>query len=114
MVALTRAVSTRHAAEMLLTGDVYSAEEAFRFGLVNRVVGDNKLPQATDELALKLAGKSHQAIAFGKRAFTAQQRLSLDHAYAHCSKVMVENLMNAHADEGIGAFLEKRRPRWPD
>jgi enoyl-CoA hydratase/carnithine racemase len=113
-VALTRAVSVRHAAEMLLTGDVYSADEAFRFGLVNRVVADNELPKATDELALKLAGKSHQAIAFGKRAFTAQQRLSLDHAYAHCSKVMVENLMNAHADEGIGAFLEKRRPRWPD
>jgi enoyl-CoA hydratase/carnithine racemase len=114
MVALTRAVNVRHAAEMLLTGDVYSADEAFRFGLVNRVVADNELPKATDELALKLAGKSHQAIAFGKRAFTAQQRLSLDHAYAHCSKVMVENLMNAHADEGIGAFLEKRRPRWPD
>ena len=114
MVALSRAVKTRHAAEMLLTGEVYSAEEAFRFGLVNRVVADHKLSQATEELAFKLAAKSRQVLALGKAALAAQQRLSLDHAYAHCSKVMVENLMMTDADEGIGAFLEKRRPRWPD
>jgi enoyl-CoA hydratase/carnithine racemase len=114
MVALTRAIKPRHAAEMLFTGDVYSAEEAFRFGLVNRVVPDHELSLATEEVALKIASKSRAAIALGKRALSAQQRLSLDHAYAHCSRVMVENLLNAHADEGIAAFLEKRRPRWPD
>jgi enoyl-CoA hydratase/carnithine racemase len=57
--------------------------------------------------------KSLEAIAIGKRAFTAQQRLSLDHAYVHCSKVMVDNLMMNEADEGIEAFLEKRQPKWP-
>jgi enoyl-CoA hydratase/carnithine racemase len=113
MVALTRAVQPRHAAEMLLTGDVFSAEDALRMGLVNRVVADNQLSEAAEALAQKLAGKSHRALAIGKRAMAAQQRLSLDHAYALCSKVMIDNLMEAHADEGIGAFLEKRAPRWP-
>jgi enoyl-CoA hydratase/carnithine racemase len=113
MVALTRAVPSRHALEMLLTGDVYPAEDAYRFGLVNRVVADNRLQEETEELARKLMAKSLGAIAIGKRAFAAQQRLSLDHAYAHCSKVMVDNLMSDEADAGIGAFLEKRRPRWP-
>jgi enoyl-CoA hydratase/carnithine racemase len=114
MVALTRAVQPHHALEMLLTGDVYPAEEAHRFGLVNRVVADNRLQKETEELARKLMSKSLEAIAIGKRAFAAQQRLSLDHAYVHCSKVMVENLMTDEADEGIDAFLEKRQPKWPD
>jgi enoyl-CoA hydratase/carnithine racemase len=113
MVALTRAVPARHALEMLLTGDVYPAEEAHRFGLVNRVVSDNRLENETEELARMLMSKSLEAIAIGKRAFTAQQRLSLDHAYVHCSKVMVDNLMMNEADEGIEAFLEKRQPKWP-
>jgi enoyl-CoA hydratase/carnithine racemase len=112
MVALTRAVPPRHALEMLLTGDVYSAEEAWRFGLVNRIVPDNELAEATEELAMKIMSKSAEAIAFGKRAYAAQQRLSLDHAYAHCGKVMVDNLMSPDADEGIEAFLSKRAPRW--
>jgi enoyl-CoA hydratase/carnithine racemase len=112
MVPLTRVVQRQHALEMLLTGDVFSAEDAHRFGLVNRLVADNQLSEATEEVARNLMRKSLEAIKIGKRAMAAQQRLSLDHAYAHCSKVMVENLMNADADEGIGAFLEKRPPRW--
>ncbi|HEY7748203.1 MAG TPA: enoyl-CoA hydratase [Aestuariivirgaceae bacterium] len=112
MVALTRVVQPRHAMEMLFTGDVFSAEDAYRFGLVNRIVPDNQLSEATEELARKLMSRSLEAINIGKRAFAAQQRLSLDHAYAHCNKVMVDNLMNEDADEGIGAFLEKRPPRW--
>jgi enoyl-CoA hydratase/carnithine racemase len=113
MVALTRAVQPHHALEMLMTGDVYSAQEAYRMGLVNHVVADNRLAEATEQLARKLMSKSLEAIRIGKRAFAAQQRLSLDHAYTLCNKVMVDNLMNEDADEGIGAFLDKRAPRWP-
>ncbi len=98
---------------MLLTGDVFSAEDAHRFGLVNRIVADNQLSEAAEEFARKLMSKSLEAMKIGKRAFAAQHRLSLDHAYALCSKVMVDNLLNEHADEGIGAFLEKRPARWP-
>ena len=113
MVALTRVVQPRQALEMLLTGDVYSAEDAHRFGLVNRIAADNQLSETSEEFARKLMSKSLEAIKIGKRAFAAQHRLSLDHAYAHCGKVMVDNLMIADADEGIGAFLDKRTPRWP-
>ncbi len=113
MVALTRAIGPRHALEMLLTGDKVSAEEAMRIGLVNRVVDDDRLAEETEALARRILSKSARAIGLGKRAFVAQQRMSLDHAYALCSKVMVENLMTADADEGIAAFLEKRPPSWP-
>ena len=113
MVALTRAIGPRHALEMLLTGDALSAEEAHRIGLVNRVVADNDLAREGERLARQLLGKSAKAIAFGKRAFVAQQRMSLDHAYALAGKVMVNNLLTDDADEGIGAFLDKRPPRWP-
>jgi enoyl-CoA hydratase/carnithine racemase len=113
MVALTRVVQPHHALEMLLTCDVFSAEDAHRFGLVNRIVADNQLSEAAEEFARKLMSKSLEAMKIGKRALAAQQRLSLDHAYAHCSKVMVDNLLNEHADEGIGAFIEKRPARWP-
>lgn len=112
MVALTRAIGSRHAMEMLLTGDEISAETAMRFGLVNRVVEDNRLAEETERLARQILSKSAQAIAFGKRAFVAQQRMALDHAYALCSKVMVDNLMADEAKEGIDAFLDKRTPRW--
>ena len=113
MVALTRAVGPRPAMEMLLTGEAVSAEEAHRIGLVNRVVADNDLVDESEKLARQLLAKSARVIALGKRAFVAQQRMSLDHAYALAGKVMVDNLMNEDAEEGIGAFLDKRPPRWP-
>ena len=114
MVALTRAVSAKHAMEMLLTGASIPASEALRIGLVNRVVKDEELRAATDALARQIMSRSLAAISLGKRAFHAQSRMALDHAYSLCSKVMVDNLLLADADEGIGAFLEKRSPRWPN
>ena len=113
MVALSRAVSAKHAMEMLLTGTAIPAREALRIGLVNRVVNDRDLGAATDALARQIMTRSLAAIALGKRAFHAQSRMALDHAYSLCSRVMVDNLLLADADEGIGAFLEKRTPRWP-
>jgi enoyl-CoA hydratase/carnithine racemase len=114
MVALSRAVASKHAMEMLLTGKAISAAEALRMGLVNRVVKDDEVSAASDALARQIMTRSRAAIALGKRAFHAQSRMALDHAYSLCSKVMVDNLLLADADEGIGAFLEKRTPNWPD
>jgi enoyl-CoA hydratase/carnithine racemase len=114
MVALTRAVSAKHAMEMLLTGAAIPASEALRIGLVNRVVKDSDLSTTTEALARQIMSRSLTAIALGKRAFHAQGRMALDHAYSLCSRVMVDNLLLADADEGIGAFLEKRPPHWPD
>ncbi|MGI9374125.1 MAG: enoyl-CoA hydratase [Hyphomicrobiales bacterium] len=114
MVALSRAVSRKHAMEMLLTGDMMDAETAFRFGLVNRVVGTAELAQETAALAAKIASKSTAVVAIGKEAFYAQAELSLDEAYAYCSEVMVTNLLMRDSEEGIGAMLEKRPPQWND
>lgn len=112
MVALTRAVQRKHAMEMLLTGDVISAPEALRIGLVNRVTTHNELKTVTQELAQKIASKSAVAIKIGKQAFDAQAGMPVAEAYAFMAQIMAENLLQADADEGIGAFIQKRKPRW--
>jgi enoyl-CoA hydratase/carnithine racemase len=112
MVALTRNVAPRHAMEMLLTGDPVSAEDARRIGLVNRVVPAGEARAEAMRLARHIASKSARAIRVGKRAFHAQRTMGLGDAYAHASGVMVENLFDVDAAEGIGAFLAKRPPQW--
>jgi enoyl-CoA hydratase/carnithine racemase len=112
MVALTRNVAPKHAMEMLLTGDAIGAADAHRIGLVNRVVPAGEERAETMRLAQHIASKSARAIRLGKLAFHAQRRMGLADAYAHTSRVMVENLFDADAAEGIGAFLAKRRPQW--
>jgi enoyl-CoA hydratase/carnithine racemase len=112
MVALSRNVAPKHAMEMLLLGEMVSAEDAARIGLVNRVVPPGG---ALDE-ALRMAGivasKSSHTVRIGKRAFYEQAEMTLDEAYAHASRVMVENMLARDAEEGIGAFVEKRQPVW--
>jgi enoyl-CoA hydratase/carnithine racemase len=112
MVALTRVVGRKHAMEMLLTGDLISADEALRFGLINRVVTHNELKAVTEELARKIASKSAAAIRIGKRAFDAQAEMPVAEAYAHMAKIMAENLLANDAREGIEAFIQKRHPTW--
>ncbi|MFC3225824.1 enoyl-CoA hydratase [Marinibaculum pumilum] len=115
MVALSRAVaSPKHAMEMLLTGDLVDAEHAFRIGLVNRVVDDAGLREATLALAQQIASKSQATIAIGKAAFYRQLGMPLAEAYAFTSDVMVGNLAIDDANEGICAFIEKRSPNWTD
>lgn len=114
MVALSRSVGPKHAMEMLLTGDPVSATRACEMGLLNRVVEDEELDGVVDELARKVAQKSRHSIATGKGAFYRQIELDLEDAYEYASRVMAENMLAADACEGIGAFLEKRPPRWPD
>jgi enoyl-CoA hydratase/carnithine racemase len=114
MVALSRVVAPRHALEMLLTGQPIDAAEARRIGLVNRVVADADLETAAGALARLIAGKSRGAIAVGKRAFHRQREMPLDDAYAYTAAIMTRNMASADATEGIGAFLAKRPPIWPE
>ena len=114
MVALSRNVVRKHAMEMLLTGDLISAQDAFRIGLVNRVVPPGSELEAALALARKIAGKSAHVVKIGKEAFYRQLEMGLDDAYRYTSDVMVENMLARDAEEGIAAFVEKRPPKWED
>ena len=114
MVALSRSVARKHALEMLLTGDMVPANRAAEIGLLNRVVTAEDLTSETMALAAKIATKSSVTLKTGKEAFQRQFDLPLDEAYSYCAQVMVENMLGEDAEEGIGAFLEKRRPNWTD
>jgi enoyl-CoA hydratase/carnithine racemase len=114
MVALSRNVSRKHAMEMLLTGEMVSAEDAHRMGLINRIVAPDALAAETMKLAQLIAGKPHGTLKIGKKAFYDQLEMGLGAAYDYASKVMTENMLAAEAEEGIGAFVEKREPRWPE
>ena len=114
MVALSRNVSNKHAMEMLLTGDMISAAGAAEIGLVNRAIAPEALQETALEMARKIASKSSMTLATGKRAFYAQREMSLAQAYDYASSVMVENMLARDAEEGIGAFIEKRAPQWQD
>jgi enoyl-CoA hydratase/carnithine racemase len=114
MVALSRNVSRKHAMEMLLTGELISAEDAQRIGLVNRVVAPGHEYGEALKLAEKIAGKSSLTVKTGKEAFYRQAEMPLADAYKYASEVMVENMLARDAEEGIGAFIEKREPKWQD
>jgi enoyl-CoA hydratase/carnithine racemase len=114
MVALSRNVSRKHAMEMLLTGDLISAEDAARIGLVNRVVAAGSEREEALALARRIAAKSSHVVKIGKEAFYRQAELDLAAAYAYASNVMVENMLARDAEEGIAAFVEKRPPTWED
>jgi enoyl-CoA hydratase/carnithine racemase len=111
-VALARAVTTKKAMEMLLTGAAITAAEAERAGLVNRVVPHDRLDEEARELARQIAEASGETLALGKRAFYEQVALDRPAAYEVAQRAMVENAGQADAREGIAAFLEKRRPEW--
>lgn len=112
MVALTRAVGRKPAMEMLMTGEMVSAEHARAIGLVNRVVAPDRLDAEVTALARQIAGKLGLAVAIGKEAFYRQAELGLDAAYAYTAEVMTKNMLARETEEGIDAFLEKRPPRW--
>ena len=113
MVALSRNVSRKAAMEMLLLGEMVGAEEARALGLVNRVVEPDRVVNEAIELGRKIAAKPKRTLKIGKEAFYRQLEMPLEDAYRYTSAVMVENMLDAEAEEGIGAFLDKRAPRWP-
>ena len=112
MVALSRNVPPKHAMEMLLLGEMISAEDAGRMGLVNRTSQAGRALDEALRMAEIIASKSTHTIRIGKRAFYEQADMNLDDAYAYASRVMVENMLARDAEEGIGAFVEKRQPVW--
>jgi enoyl-CoA hydratase/carnithine racemase len=112
MVALSRNVARKHAMEMLLTGEPASAEQALRIGLVNQLVPPGDEHKEAMRLAGLIASKSAAAIKIGKAAFYAQIEMGLAEAQDYASRVMVENMLDADAEEGIGAFIAKRKPNW--
>jgi enoyl-CoA hydratase/carnithine racemase len=112
MVALTRTVAPKHAMEMLLTGELIGAQEAYRIGLVNRVAGPGELDDVVTALAATIASKPPRVVAIGKAAYWRQRDLPLADAYTEASGVMTANLGEQDAAEGIDAFLTKRRPIW--
>ena len=114
MVALSRNVSNKPAMEMLLTGDMISAADAHRIGLVNRVVTAGKASEHALELARQIASKSMLTVKLGKQAFYRQRELNLADAYKLTIDVMVDNMLARDAEEGLNAFIEKRDPIWED
>src|SRR5215472_9330294 len=114
MVALSRNVPRKQAMEMLMTGEMISAERAREIGLVNHVVPAGHERDAAIALAQKIARKSAYAIRLGKQAFYKQVGMDLADAYRLTAEIMTENMMAFDAIEGIGAFIEKREPKWQD
>jgi enoyl-CoA hydratase/carnithine racemase len=112
MVALSRAVGQKKAMEMLLTGDFISAEEALAEGLANKVVAAEDLDSETQRLAEKIAEASPLVVGVGKQAFYRQIEMPVEQAYAYTKEIMSFNASFADAQEGICAFLEKRKPEW--
>jgi enoyl-CoA hydratase/carnithine racemase len=111
-VPLVRNVHTKHAMEMLLTGEFVSAAQALERGLVNRVAEPDALDSEVEKLVASILQKPRAAIAMGKALFYKQREMGIDAAYQLASQTMAVNMMDASAQEGVLAFTEKRSPRW--
>jgi enoyl-CoA hydratase/carnithine racemase len=111
-VPLVRAVGRKRALEMLLTGRMISAEEAQQYGLINSVVPPDQLEEETKALAGKIVEASPLTVSIGKEAFYTQVNLADAQAYDYAKEAIVTNLFAEDAQEGLSAFLEKRKPKW--
>jgi len=112
MVPLVRAIPAKPALEMLLTGKPITAQRAWELGLVNRVVSVSEIDAAVQEYVDAILSSSPLTIRLGKAVFYAQRALDEATAYEQATSVMTDNALRADAQEGIRAFLQKRRPVW--
>jgi enoyl-CoA hydratase/carnithine racemase len=112
MVALSRNVPRKKAMQMLLTGEMVSAQQAVEWGLLNQAVPLSELKPATIKMAELIASKPASTVKIGKEAFYKQAEMGLADAYDYAASVMTQNMLERDAEEGIGAFIEKRSPNW--
>jgi enoyl-CoA hydratase/carnithine racemase len=112
MVALTRTVSRKQALEMLLLGEMVDATRAQEMGLINRVTTHGNERREAVRMAEIIASKSPVTVAIGKQAFYRQIELPLADAYSYAAEIMTQNMLTGDAEEGIGAFIAKRAPKW--
>ena len=114
MIPVSRVVGHKRAMQMLLTGERITADTAVEWGLINQSVPDDELDVAVGSLVEKILRFSPHTIATGKRAYYAQANLPESHAYQITTSIMAANASDPSAQEGMGAFLDKRHPEWPD
>jgi enoyl-CoA hydratase/carnithine racemase len=114
LVGIGRNIHRKHAMELALTGDLFTADDAIRFGLVNRAVAIDDLRSDTEQLARKIASKSAQGIRAGKETFYRQIDMPMEQAFEFANQAMLEAMLSDDASEGIKAFWEKRSPQWGD
>ena len=112
MVALSRTVKNKHSMEMLLTGDLIKAEKAIEIGLINNIFINKDLTKEVNLIAELISKKSTLTLKVGKKAFYEQSGMKIVEAYKYASEVMIKNMMEAESEEGISAFIEKRKPNW--
>ncbi|KAM6321304.1 enoyl-CoA hydratase domain-containing protein 3, mitochondrial [Aegotheles albertisi] len=111
-VALGRSLPRKVALEMLFTGEPLSAQEALMHGLVSKVVPEDKLEEETMKISHKICESSKSVLALGKATFYRQMAQDLDTAYKMTAQVMADNLTLRDGQEGIEAFIQKRKPVW--
>lgn len=114
MVPVSRAVGHKRAMQMLLTGDPVPASTAVEWGLINQAVPADQLDSAVDDLVGKILQFSSDIIATGKRAYWSQAGQPESTAYEITTPIMASNASADDAQEGMSAFLEKRKPVWSD
>ena len=112
MVALSRSIKNKHAMEMLLTGDLINSQNAKSIGLINNFFKEEYLSKETMLIAYKIASKSSLTLKIGKKAFYNQLEMNISDAYKYASNIMIKNMMESDSEEGIKAFIDKRKPNW--
>jgi len=113
-VPISKSIGRKRTLEMILTGDMVDAEDAERWGLVNRVVPGDQLEEATMALAKKLAEKSPLALQMGKRAYYGMSDMEFGKAMEYTNELFAALCVTEDAQEGVDAFLNKRKPVWKE
>jgi enoyl-CoA hydratase/carnithine racemase len=114
LVGIGRNMHRKHAMELALTGNMFTAQDAVRMGLVNRAVPAQLLDEAVAELASLIASRSAQGIRAGKEAFYRQIDMPVEEAFRYATEEMIRATVGPDSREGIDAFFAKRAPRWGD